>query len=250
MVDRMSWSRRISLALEQDLLILYFQGIYKTEDREISHLEVLVRMNDPADNSRLIMPGEFIPFAEKTGQIVEIDRVVLAKSIAQLAKYPELPALAVNISGRSFDEPSLPEYIRQQLNKHGIDPSRLIVELTETETVSDIQDAQRFIEAINQAGCSVCLDDFGSGYSTFTYLKYLDVQTLKIDGMFVSDLVNNHENQVFVKAMISIAQGLGKSIVAEFVEDSAIFDLLKTFGVPLVQGYYLDKPTEYHKALR
>ncbi len=122
----------------------------------------------------------------------------------------------------------------------------MIVELT--ETVSDIQDAQRFIEAINQTGCSVCLDDFGSGYSTFTYLKYLNVQILKIDGMFVSDIVNNHENQVFVKAMISIAQGLGKSVVAEFVVNAETLELLKAFGVRLVQGYYLDKPAEQHEA--
>lgn len=248
MVERMSWSRRIGLALEQDLLKLHFQGIYNTDDQELSHLEVLVRMNDPADNSRIIMPNAFIPFAEKTAQIIEIDRCVLAKSIAVLAQYPDLPGLAVNISGRSFDEPSLPSYIRNQLIAYTVDPGRLLIELTETETVADIQDAQRFIEAIYQTGCRICLDDFGSGFSTFTYLKYLNVQILKIDGMFIKDLVNNHENKVFVKAMISIAQGLNKSVVAEFVENVETLDLLKSYGVQFVQGYYLDKPTEQHKA--
>lgn len=248
MVERMSWSRRIRLALEQNLLELHFQGIYKTVDRELSHLEVLVRMRDPSDHTRLIMPGAFIPFAEKTAQIIDIDRWVLAKSIALLAEYPTVSALAVNISGRSFDEPSLPGYIREKLVTHGVEPARLIIELTETETVSDIQDAQRFIEAIRQAGCRICLDDFGSGFSTFTYLKHLNVEILKIDGLFVSDLVNNHENQVFVKAMVSIAQGLGKTVVAEFVENDETLALLKSFGVQLVQGYYLDRPTEQHKA--
>jgi diguanylate cyclase (GGDEF)-like protein len=249
MVERMSWSRRIGLALEQNLLVLHFQGIYKTEDQQLNHLEVLVRMKDSTDPEQLIMPGSFIPFAEKTGQIVEIDRWVLDKSIALLAQYPKLPSLAVNISGRSFDEPSLPIYIRERLSHYAIDPTRLIIELTETETVSDLQDAQRFIEIIRQAGCEVCLDDFGSGFSTFTYLKYLDVKILKIDGLFIRDLTNNHENQVFVKAMVSIAQGLGKLIVAEFVEDEATLKLLKSFGVQLVQGYYLDYPTEQHEAL-
>ncbi len=250
MVERMSWSRRIGLALEQDLLELHFQGIYTTGSRQLSHLEVLVRMRDPADSNRLIMPGAFIPFAEKTAQIVEIDRRILSKSIALLAQYPKLPALAVNISGRSFDEPSLPGYIREQLSANSVEPSRLIIELTETETVSDIQDAQQFIESIHQAGCRICLDDFGSGFSTFTYLKYLDVEILKIDGMFVSDLANNHTNQVFVKAMTEIAQGLGKSVVAEFVENAETLSLLDNFGVQFVQGYYLDKPTDRHAAFQ
>ncbi len=248
MVERMSWSRRIGLALEQNLLELHFQGIYQAVDSQLSHLEVLVRMRDPADRQRLIMPGAFIPFAEKNGQIVEIDRRILAKSIALLAKYPSLPGLAVNISGRSFDEPSLPGYIREQLIFHSVEPKRLIIELTETETVSDIQDAQRFIEAIHQAGCRICLDDFGSGFSTFTYLKYLNVEILKIDGMFVRDLVNNQENQVFVKAMVSIARGLGKAVVAEFVENAETMALLHSFGVQFVQGYYLDRPSDRHPA--
>ena len=248
MVERMSWGRRIGLALEQNLLELHFQGIYKTDNHELSHLEVLVRMRDPADSSRLIMPGAFIPFAEKTAQIVEIDRCVLAKSIALLAQYPDLPALAVNISGRSFDEPSLPGHIHKQLLSYAVNPARLIIELTETETVSDLQDAQKFIEAIHQTGCRICLDDFGSGFSTFTYLKYLNVEILKIDGLFICDLVNNPENQVFVKAMVSIGLGLGKSVVAEFVENAETLELLKTFGVQFVQGYYLDRPTAQHKA--
>lgn len=210
---------------------------------------MLVRMRDPADSSQMIMPGAFIPFAEKTAQIVKIDRTVIAKSIAILVQYPDLPALAVNISGRSFDEPSLPGYIYDQLQKHAVDPARLIIELTETETVSDLQDAQRFIEAIHRAGCRICLDDFGSGFSTFTYLKHLNVEIFKIDGIFISDLVGNHENQVFVKAMVSIAQGLGKSVVAEFVENAQTLQLLKNLGVQYVQGYYLDKPKKDHPAL-
>ena len=250
MIERMSWSRRIGLALEQDLLELHFQGIYKTANRELSHLEVLVRMRDPAEPTNLIMPGAFIPFAEKTAQIIEIDRCVLAKSIALLAQYPGLSALAVNISGRSFDEPSLPDYIREQLLSHNVDPARLIIELTETETISDIQDAQRFIEAIRKTGCRICLDDFGSGFSSFTYLKYLNIEILKIDGLFVRDLVNNHEDQVFVKAMVSIAQGLNKLIVAEFVENSETLELLGTLGVQFVQGYYFDRPTVKHEVFK
>ncbi|SET23440.1 diguanylate cyclase (GGDEF) domain-containing protein [Nitrosomonas marina] len=248
MVDRMSWSRRIDLALQQDLLILHFQGVYNTNNHVLSHLEVLVRMYDPADKRSIIMPGEFIPIAEKTAQIAEIDRIVLAKSIATLAQYPHVPALAVNISGRTFDEPSLPEFIRERLVSCSVDPKRLVLELTETEAVSDFQDAQRFIETINQIGCRVCLDDFGNGFSTFMYLKYLNVQILKIDGMFIRDLPKNYENQVLVKAMVNIAQALNKSVVAEFVENDETLALLKSLGVQFAQGYYFDKPTDQHKA--
>lgn len=242
MVNRMNWSRRIGQALEGDHFELHFQGVHHIEERKLSHFEVLIRMRDPADPENLIMPGAFIPFAEKNAQIVEIDRWVLDRSIALLALYPELPTLAVNISGRSFDEPSLPDYINGKLNHYGIMPTRLIIELTETETVSDLHDAQRFIEAINQAGCRICLDDFGSGFSTFTYLKYLKVEILKIDGEFIRDLPNNHENQIFVKAMVNIAQGLEKLLVAEFVEDAETLQLLQDFGVQFAQGYYLGRP--------
>lgn len=250
MVERMSWSRRIGLALEQNLLELYFQGIYRTNGSGLSHMEVLARMKDPADQSRLIMPGLFIPFAEKTGQIIEIDRWVLEHSIALLAEYPTLPSLAVNISGRSFDDHSLPDFIKNRLQYHHIEPKRLIIELTETEAVSDLGDAQRFIEAISQAGCRVCLDDFGSGFSTFTYLKYLNVDILKIDGLFVRDLKNNRDNQLFVQAMATIAQGLHKVIIAEYVENGETLELLHKFGVDYAQGFHLDYPASQSDMLR
>lgn len=250
MVARMSWSRRISQALEQELFVLHFQGVHNIEKEEISHFEALVRMQQADNPEHLLMPGEFIPFAEKSAQIVDIDRWVLNQSISLLALHPTLPPIAVNLSGRSFDEPSLPHYIKERVIHYGIDPARLIIELTETEAVADLHDAQHFIEIIRQAGCRICLDDFGSGFSTFTYLKYLDVEILKVDGVFIQDLPNNYENQVFVKAMVSIAQGLGKSLVAEYVESAETLQLLKSFGVQFAQGYHLDQPTEQSEMLK
>jgi len=246
MLARMTWRSRIAQALEQDGLELHFQGIYHTRDGSLSHLEALVRMRDPQEAGRLIMPGQFIPVAEKTGQILEIDRWVIWRSIEILAQHPDLAALAVNVSGRSFDEPSLPRYIHEALEQHGVAPKRLIIELTETAAVSEMQDAQRFIEALQQTGCMICLDDFGSGFSTFAYLKYLGAQILKIDGMFIRDLPNNRDNQAFVKAMIDVARGLGKVTVAEFVEDAATLDMLRDFGVDMAQGYHLDRPSAQH----
>ncbi|MFN2348346.1 MAG: EAL domain-containing protein [Thioalkalivibrio sp.] len=250
MMARMTWRGRIDQALENESFELHYQGIYQTSDGTLSHLETLVRMRDTSDGEqRLIMPGQFIPVAEKTGQILEIDRWVLRQSIEALATHPELRALAVNVSGRSFDEAGLPQYIQDLLKTHEVEPRRLIVELTETAAVSEMQDAQRFIEALQQAGCTIALDDFGSGFSTFAYLKYLGVQILKIDGMFIRDLPNNRDNQAFVKAMIDVARGLDKLTVAEFVEDAETLAMLREFGVDMAQGYHLDRPGATHPML-
>ncbi|MGR9115719.1 MAG: sensor domain-containing protein [Gammaproteobacteria bacterium] len=248
-MERMTWRRRIDQALQENLLELHFQGIFRIENLSLSHFEVLVRMRDPQHLDHLIMPGQFIPIAENSGQILEIDRWVLSESIRLLAEHPEIPSLAINVSGRSFDDPELPKFIRDQLQSNMVNPNRLLIELTETEALSDIQEAQRFIESIRQAGCSVCLDDFGSGFSTFAYLKYLEVDILKIDGMFIRDLPNNHENQVFVKAMAGIAKGLHKIILAEFVEDAGTLQMLNDLGIHLAQGYHLARPTANYQSL-
>lgn len=242
MMHRMTWYNRIAQALEQDLFEIHFQGIYETAHNTLSHLEILVRMQNPNEPDNLIMPGQFIPIAEKNGQIVNIDRWVIKRSIELLHQNPDMPPVAINISGRTFDDPAIPHYIRSLLNELNVDPGRLIIELTETAAVSDIQDAQRFIEAVHQTGCRVCLDDFGSGFSTFGYLKYLGVEILKIDGLFIRDLPNNRDNQVFVKAMAEVARGLGKIAVAEFVEDAATLDMIKNLGIDLAQGYYFGCP--------
>jgi diguanylate cyclase (GGDEF)-like protein/PAS domain S-box-containing protein len=250
MVRRLSWNDRILHALENNLMDLQFQGVYSTEDRSLSHFEVLVRMHDQDDPSVLLMPGQFIPVAEKSGKILEIDRWVLRESIQMLAELPAIPALAVNISGRSFDEPTLPQYIAEQLKRHGVAPRRLMVELTETSAVSDLHDAQRFIEALHQTGCGVALDDFGTGFSSFAYLKHLQVDAVKIDGLFIRNLPQESDNQLFVKAIVTVARGLHKTTIAECVEDEETLVMLKSFGVDCVQGYYLEKPRADHPLLR
>lgn len=243
--ERLSWGDRIRMALEQDLLLLHYQGVYDAATGELVHMEALARIRDPRDVERILMPGQFVPIAEKTGLILALDRRVLELGIAQLAENPDMPPLAVNISGRSFDDPALADAIRELIARHRVDPARLIIELTETAAVSEIQEAQRFIESMHRLGCQVCLDDFGAGFSSFAYLKYIDVDMLKIDGMFVRDLARNRENQVFVRAMVDVAKGLGKRTVAEFVEDAATLEMLNSLGVDMVQGYHLHRPGPY-----
>jgi EAL domain-containing protein (putative c-di-GMP-specific phosphodiesterase class I) len=206
-------------------------------------------MSDERNPAELIMPSHFIPPAEKSGRILDIDRWVIREVINKLSNYPDIPSIAINISGRSLSEPSLPQYIGDAIREGGVKPNRLIVEITETAAVSDLHDAQRMIEALRQLGCGICLDDFGVGFASFAYLKHLHVDTIKIDGIFIHDLANDHDNQIFVQAMVSVALGLGKSVVAEYVEDGKTLALLRRLGVDLVQGYYLDRPTLNHPAL-
>lgn len=249
MISRLSWNDRIDRAFEKGLWRLNFQGVYHAGNGELSHLEVLIRLVDETHVNRMIMPGHFISYAEKNGKILEIDRWVLSQSIALLAKRPHMPPLAVNISGRSFDQPALPHFIEQELGRHGVHPDRLLVELTETSAVSDLQDAERFIEALRRTGCGTCLDDFGTGFASFAYLKHLKADLLKIDGLFIRDLPNDRDNQVFVKSIVDVARGLSKRTVAEFVENEETLAMLRQFGVDMVQGYYLDKPQEMHPAV-
>jgi len=246
MVARLSWNDRIIHALENHLMTLQYQGIYSTADNRLSHFEVLVRMRDKDDTNRLLMPAQFIPVAEKSGQIIEIDKWVVREAIRMLAENDSIPAIAVNISGRSFDEPTLPQYIAEQLKRRAVAPRRLLVELTETSAVSDLHDAQRFIEALRQTGCIVCLDDFGTGFSSFAYLKHLQADAVKIDGLFIRNLPHDQDNQLFVKAMVAVAKGLHKSTIAECVEDQETLEMLKGFGVDSAQGYHFEKPQDDH----
>ncbi|MBE9609101.1 bifunctional diguanylate cyclase/phosphodiesterase [Chitinilyticum piscinae] len=247
---RLSWKERISQALENDGFELHFQGIYYAQTGELAHLEALLRMHDAERPGEIFMPASFIGHAEKTGKIIDIDRWVIRKAISLLAEKPAAPSIAVNVSGRSFDEPGLPEFIALELRRQGVAPERLLVELTETAAVSDLRDAQRFIDALRATGCKVCLDDFGVGFASFAYLKQLKADVLKIDGMFVRDLPNDRDSQIFVRGMVAMAHDMGKITVAEFVENQQILDMLIEFGIDQVQGYHLDRPQKFHPGLR
>lgn len=243
-MERLTWNDRISHALENNLLRLHFQGIYHVTGRRLAHCEALVRMIDERNPEQLIMPAHFIPVAEKNGRVTEIDRWVIGEAVRLLAQRPDAPPIAVNISARSLGEPALSQYISGMLQRHQVSPGRLIVELTETAAVADLHDAQRLIESLRQVGCGVCLDDFGTGFSSFAYLKHLRADTLKIDGLFIRDLHLDADNQVFVRAIVNVARGLGKTVVAEYVENEKTLSMLEEFGVNLAQGYYLDLPSD------
>ncbi len=249
-IVRLSWKDRIHDALKNDGFELHFQGIYHAKDRSLAHLEALVRMKDMQSPGNVIMPGQFIQHAETTGKIADIDRWVLHQVVELLGRRRDIPSIAINISGRSFDEPEFPEYISRLLASQRVEPHRLLVELTETAAVSDMRDARRFIDALQATGYTVCLDDFGSGFASFAYLKQLKADVLKIDGLFIRDLPNDRDSEIFVRGMVAMARDMGKITIAEFVEDEAIFNMLREIGIDQVQGYYLDRPSRDHPSLR
>lgn len=243
MVDRLSWNQKIAKAIEEELLVVHYQGVYDTTTKTLQYIEALVRMINTQDAHDLIMPGQFIPVAEKSGLIIELDSWIINKCLELLGDNPNIPAIAVNISGRSISKKDFPNFINQKLQKYNVDPKRLIIELTETAAISDIQEANHFIDSLHKFNCQICLDDFGSGFATFSYLKHLDIDTLKIDGNFIRDLPKSIENQAFVKAMVDIADGLGKKCIVEFVENEETLILVREMGVKYAQGYYLGRPS-------
>lgn len=242
MLAQLGWNEKIQSALKENRFVLHFQGVHSSTTGTIGHYEALVRMIDPADSEILILPGNFIPTAERSGRIVDIDRWVMRAAIEKLAETPMLAGLAINISARTLNDPGLAKSINTLLTEFHVEPWRLLVELTETAALANMQDSERFISDIRTLGCTVCLDDFGVGFSSFAYLKHLSADILKIDGIFIRDLITSREDQVFVRAIVEVARGLGKKTVAEFVGDAETWQLLREIGIDYAQGFYLSRP--------
>jgi len=238
----MRWNTRIAHAIDKGLFRLEFQTVHRASDRSVAHHEALLRMLVDDDPSLLIAPGEFVPYAERSGKIRQIDRWVLAACVELLAREPASLRIAANLSARSIDDAALPGFVEQLLRKHAVDPRRLLIELTETATINDLPAAAEMIAALRRLGCSVHLDDFGSGFASFAHLKLLDVDAIKIDGAYVRGLSHNEENRVLVAAMVSVARGLNMTTIAEHVEDEPTALILRGMGIDLVQGHHFGRP--------
>ena len=235
---RSYWRRRISEALAGDRFLLHYQPILDIRSNRIVRYEALVRMQD---QESLICPDRFIPIAEKTGQIHEIDRWVIRHSLEQLAGYPGLH-LSVNLSGSVVDDPDLPVWLKQRFSEHCIDPRRLVFEITETAAVENMDGAIALMNELHSLGCAFALDDFGTGFASYQYLRLLPVDLVKIDGAFIRNLARDPADQMFVKALADVAHALGKQTVAEFVEDQQTLELLRSYGVHYAQGYHIGRP--------
>jgi len=233
----------IENAIKEDRMLLYFQPIMHIKTGQIMRYETLVRMLDREGNIQT--PDSFIPEAEQLGLIDDIDQLVMKKAIKALGEFRAEGfdiTLSVNLSGKAMDNPDILLLVKQLLKEHAVDPSRLVIEITETAAVSDIVGAERLMKEIKELGCYFALDDFGVGFSSFFYLKQLPVDYVKLDGMFIRQLSHNNEDQIFVKALNDMAHGLGKQTVAEFVEDENILLMLEHYGVDYAQGYHIGRP--------
>lgn len=241
--DMLYWREIIEDAIANDKFVMRYQPILHIKTHTISHFECLIRLQQ--DDGQLLAPGEFIGKAEDLGLISQIDRLVLTKAVAKLAELKQQGKdfkLAVNLSGSSFNDTTIFEDISQLVCVPEVDPEKLIFEITETAAVSNFPAAEKLIGQIKALGCSLALDDFGVGFSSFYYLRNLSVDYVKIDGSFIRQIDNSRDDRVFVKALSEVAQALGKKTVAEFVENEAILTTLKEFGIDYAQGYHIGKP--------
>jgi PAS domain S-box-containing protein len=234
-LNAVKWLGRTREALDEGRLVLYSQPIVSLTGDQPSE-ELLLRMIGRDGN--VIPPASFLPIAEEAGLIVEIDRWVIAQA-ARIAAQGR--RLEINLSGKSIDQRLL-GYIASELRAAGADPTNLVFELTETAILTDIKVVEEFAKGLAELGCGLALDDFGTGFGTLTYLKLLPVQYLKIDVEFVRDLATNQTNQYLVKAIVSLARGLGQKTIAEGVEDEETLALLHEYGVDFAQGYHLGRP--------
>ncbi|WP_372609823.1 EAL domain-containing protein [Halomonas sp.] len=247
--ERVYWVERVRSALAEDSFELMAQPIMRLEDRDVKHYEVLLRMRD-ADGS-LVSPSYFIPVAERSGQIVQVDRWVLRHSLRVLSQLQERGiSLAVNLSGPSLHDEGLKQYLADELTASGADPHHLILEITETAAVTDFSTARGVLQALRDLGCRTALDDFGVGFSSFHYLGQLPVDFIKIDGSFIRNLTTNPESQIIVRAIADIAKGFGKQAIAEFVDQEDLVPMLKDYGIMYGQGFYLGRPSRLQETLR
>ncbi|MBI4570602.1 MAG: bifunctional diguanylate cyclase/phosphodiesterase [Chloroflexi bacterium] len=240
---RLVWKERIRDALEQERFVLYRQPIVELRSGALHQYELLIRMLD--EQGDVVPPGMFLDVAERFGLIHEIDRWVLREAVRLLAEQGrrgDSTRLAVNVSGKTFQDDGLLPFIQRELAATGVDPALLIVEVTESAAISDLERAQEFITSLRKLGCRFALDDFGVGFSSLYQLKHLPVDYLKIDGAFIRDLPKDQVDQHDVRAIAGLARGLGRQTIAEFVQDDETVRLLREFGVEYGQGYHLGKP--------
>jgi EAL domain-containing protein (putative c-di-GMP-specific phosphodiesterase class I) len=239
---RRPWLARLRRALEQDLFVLHYQPIVSLADGRITHHEALVRLaDDPA--SGLIGPASFLPAAERYGLIAAIDRMVLEKVAAQLARMPSSAgAVAMNLSALSVTDRAMLADVERSLERHRADPRRLVIEVTETASISDMPRARDFCERVHELGCAIALDDFGAGFGSFHYLKHLPFHYLKIDGAFICGLPDSPHDQLVVKALVGLVREMGQQTIAEFVGDRRTIELLRELGVDYAQGFEIGRP--------
>jgi diguanylate cyclase (GGDEF)-like protein/PAS domain S-box-containing protein len=242
----MRWFTRLTEALEANRFCLFAQPIVATATGSgpPTHYEVLLRLRD--ERGALVPPGMFLPAAEVYGLMVSIDRWVITTLFQHWHEIQSVasPCLyAINLSGSSINDDQMIDFLRHSLEHYGVPAHQVCFEITETMAITNLMKANQFVQQLHAMGCRFALDDFGSGMSSFTYLKHLPVDYLKIDGGFVKDMLTNPVDEAMVEAINRIGQVMGIETIAEYVENSAILNRLAAMGVDFAQGYGIAKPT-------
>jgi diguanylate cyclase (GGDEF)-like protein len=240
---RQTTAARIRDALTDDRLSLHTQPIRSLASGGIERYELLLRMT--SEEGDLLPAASFIEAAERSGMIQELDRWVVGRALELLAEREQQGAplsLHVNISGASLTDISVLEFIERRLDEGGADPSRCTFEITETANVYDYERATGFADRLTEFGCQVAIDDYGAGFGPFHYLKRIPFDLIKIDGSFVRDMPRSDADQLTVQAIVQIARGLGKTTIAEYVQDDQTAQMLRDYGVDMAQGYHLGRP--------
>ena len=244
---RLTLNHQIDDALKQDRFELHLQPVLDLSSGMIGRYEVLLRM--VGENDSVIPPATFLRVAERSDQIHAIDRWVIEHAIALLERVPVNQSIEVNLSGRSLGDPGLVSHIGDVIAACAADPDRLIFELTETAAIENIHRASEFVDELTALGCHFALDDFGAGFGSFYYLKYLPFDYLKIDGEFVKNCTESRTDQLIIQSCVALARGLGKQTIAEFVENAEILRLVRALGVDHAQGYEIARPLPVDKVL-
>jgi EAL domain-containing protein (putative c-di-GMP-specific phosphodiesterase class I) len=267
MGSELGWSTRLREALSNDNFELHFQPILDLCDIDMIDLpiqngmlwqqylkmnkprysyEVLIRMR--SESGDLYMPDSFIPTAERFNMMIDIDLWVIEKALRTLVTLGQVQGkicLSVNLSGNTLDDDDAAEQIIALIKKYGVVPEALVFEITETSAIANMNQANLFIAALTQIGCRFSLDDFGSGFCSFSQLKSLPSDSVKIDGQFVKNMARGSIDRAIVTAMNDVAHSLSRMTVAEYVESPEVMRLLKVCGVDRVQGNYISPPLEF-----
>lgn len=262
----LGWSIRLHNALENNEFVLYYQPIVALDTIDTEQLpeksgllwsriltqpnhdvfyEALIRLKNP--NDKLIMPGEFLPTAERFNLMQRIDTWVVKEALEQLAtnhRSGNIVKLSINLSGQSIDDLEILKLLQEGIGRHSLLPSDILLEITESCAINKLEAAHHFINAMKELGCFFALDDFGSGYSSFSQLKNLAVDIVKIDGQFVRNIATDPMDLAIVNSVVNIAHSQGKKTIAEFVENAESLRLLKKAGVDYVQGFYISPPLD------
>jgi len=232
-------AEQVKEALKEDRFKLALQPVVSAATGDVVFYEGLARMIDPEGN--VMAAGGFVPVIEQMGLMRLIDRKVLDLGLDALERNPKMN-LSINLSGMTAVDPVWLRTLEKRLHGRLDLASRLILEITETVALDDVDEASQFVSSLKKFGCRVALDDFGAGFTSFRHLRSLNVAIVKIDGSFVRDIINSPENLLFVRTLVNLSKGIGLQCVAEWVETAEEAELLKAEGVDMLQGWHCGKP--------